>query len=137
MFTLHQARQDREPTLVSSHRTLKAAELAMKKLESSDSPDLKHWEKPHRFIVKPTTLVTGTGRLTHAYWLVKAAATRAGTTVTKRQKGFSDFGDLMSLTNEGLLEIRFNGPRGGKTWHATNKGRRALANYDSTVSRAS
>jgi len=137
MFTLHQARQDREPTLVSSHRTMKAAELAMKKLEAIDSPDLKYWEKPQRWIMKPTTLVTGTGRLTNAYWLVKAGATRAGTTVTKRQKGFSDFGDLMSLVHEGLLEIRFTGPRGGKTWHATSKGRRALATGDSTVSRSS
>ena len=47
--------------------------------------------------------------------------------VTKRQKGFSDYPQLMELVNEGLLEIRNRGPRGGQTWHATRKGRRAVA----------
>jgi hypothetical protein len=70
--------------------------------------------------------MTSTGLLTGAYYLISAACHRGGATVTKRAKGFSDYGDLMALVEDGMLEIRHRGPRGGQTWHATRKGRRAI-----------
>ena len=114
---------------VSQHRTLKAAKAAKASAEKRNPPG--RYGAPlaaHRYqIVKPTTLRHSTGRYTNAFYLIAAAMHRGGAVVTSRARGFSNFGDLMDLTREGLLETRYCGPRGGRTWHATSKGRRAVA----------
>ncbi len=110
--------------LLSRHYTAKAAQTALDAAQQADPSG------PRYFVTKPATLKTSTGRLTNAYYLVSAACHHNGVTVTKRQKGFSDFPNLMALVKEGLLETRNRGPRGGRTWHATRKGRRALSKVD-------
>ena len=111
---------------VSRHRSLKAAQIA--KADDENRHPLPHLYRltSKLFIVKPTTLITGTGRYTNAFYLIAAATHRDGATVTERNKGFSNYADLMALVTEGLLEVRDTGPRGGKRWHATRKGRRAV-----------
>ena len=118
---------------ISRHRTGKAAKAALEAAKKGNPG----WEFTGRyFIVKPTTLLTSTGRLTNAYWLIHWAKARDGVSVTKRQKGFSDYPQLMELVAEGLLENGNKGPRGGATWHATRKGRRAVAKVDDLQSEA-
>lgn len=113
--------------LVSRHHTMKAAQAALEAAQAADPNGQR------LFIVKPTRLVTGTGKLTGAYYRIKAACHPNGTTVTKRAKGFSDYPDLMALVSEGLLEIRNKGPRGGQTWHATRKGRRHMVKAETQI----
>ncbi len=114
---------------VSQHRTLKAAKAAKASAEKRNPPG--RYGAPlatHRYqIVKPTTLRFGNGRYTIAFYLIVAAGSRDGIGVTNRAGNFSNFSDLMDLTREGLLETRYNGPKGGRTWHVTSKGRRAVA----------
>ena len=130
MFELHRHNPKRryDPTgytdLISRHHTAKGAGEALDAAQQADPSG------PRYFVTKPTTLLTGTGRLTNAYWLIEWAKSRFGVTVTKRQKGFSDYPQLTELVAEGLLEVRNKGPRGGQTWHATRKGRRAVAKVD-------
>ena len=50
-----------------------------------------------------------------------------GSTPTRRQKGFSDYNDYLALEKAGWLEKRATGPRGGKTWWPTEKGKYHLA----------
>ncbi len=133
MFELrcHNPKRRYDPTgytdLISRHHTAKAAQIAL------DAAQQRNPSGPRCFVIKPTTLKTGTGRLTNAYFLIDTACHRNGVTVTKRQKGFSDYGDLMCLVENGLLETRNKGPRGGMTWHATRKGRRAIAKIVATA----
>ncbi len=110
--------------LISRHHTAKAAQTALDATQQADPSG------PRCFVTKPAMLKTTTGRLTNAYYLISAARHRNGVTVTKRQKGYSDFPDLMALVGKGLLETRNKGPRGGRTWHATRKGRQALSKCD-------
>ena len=114
---------------ISRHHTGKTATAALGAAEKRN-PRPESAIVGRYFIAKPTTLLTSTGRLTNAYWHIEWAKDRAGVSVTKRQKGCSDYPQLMELVNEGLLEIRNRGPRGGQTWHATRKGRRAVAKVD-------
>ena len=123
---------------ISRHHTPKAATRALDAATLSNPPPTPRFDGPYPtyplegryFIAKPTTLITSTERLTNAYWLINWARSRDGVSVTKRQKGFSDYPQLMELVAEGLLETRNNGPRGGQTWHATRRGRRAVAKVD-------
>jgi len=62
------------------------------------------------------------GRLTNAYHLIQSACTDAGIQVTRRQKGYSNKGELDNLVSAGLLEVRYSGPRGGQRWFATLAG---------------
>ena len=75
----------------------------------------------------PLTLITGTGRLTNAFYHIKAGGDRCGTACQRRRGGYSDHNELSALVGEGMLEIRYTGPRGGQRWHATSRGRRAVA----------
>jgi hypothetical protein len=50
-----------------------------------------------------------------------------GSTPTRRQKGYSDYNDYEALEKAGWLEKRATGPRGGKTWWPTRKGKYHLA----------
>ncbi len=133
MFELrrHNPARRYDPTgytdLLSRHHTAKAAQTALDAAQQTDP------NGPRCFVVNPAMLKTGTGRLTNAYYLIQYACHRNGTTVTKRQKGFSDYPDLMCLVGKGLLEIRHNGPRSGQTWHATRKGRRAIAKVEAAA----
>tara|TARA_R110000744_G_scaffold153576_1_gene267988 strand:- start:365 stop:619 length:255 start_codon:yes stop_codon:yes gene_type:complete len=50
-----------------------------------------------------------------------------GSTPTRRQKGYSDYNDYEALEKAGWLGKRTTGPRGGKTWWPTRKGKYHLA----------
>lgn len=62
-------------------------------------------------------------RLTNTGYILAAAATRDGTKVTRRQKGYSDSDLFDRLDRIEWIEPRATGPRGGITWHATRRGR--------------
>ena len=50
-----------------------------------------------------------------------------GAVPTRRRGGWSDYNDFLALSQSGWLEQRATGPRGGKTWWATRKGKYHLA----------
>ena len=50
-----------------------------------------------------------------------------GSIPTRRLKGYSDYNDYEALEQAGWLEKRVTGPRGGKTWWPTRKGKYHLA----------
>jgi hypothetical protein len=62
------------------------------------------------------------GCLTETYHVLHAAA-RGGTTVTRRAGGWSNFNIVEALMRRGWIEPRPTGPRGGKVYFATRKGR--------------
>lgn len=62
-------------------------------------------------------------RWTNSGYILGAAASRFGATITRRQKGFSDWDLFSNLRRANWIEPRATGPRGGKTWHATAQGR--------------
>ena len=66
-------------------------------------------------------------RPTNAYFVLNAAKDRDGTTPARRQKGWTDFDIFAALARREWLEDRQTGPRGGRRWHATRKGRYHLA----------
>lgn len=51
----------------------------------------------------------------------------SGSTPTRRRGGWSDYNDYEALERAGWLEQRATGPRGGKTWWPTRKGKYHLA----------
>lgn len=61
-------------------------------------------------------------KTTNTFYVLHAAA-KGGTTPTRRQKGWSDYDIFITLLKRGWIETRSTGPRGGKTYHATRKGR--------------
>jgi len=65
-------------------------------------------------------------RWTNIGYILGAAASRGGATITRRQKGFSDWDLFAALHRAAWIEPRATGPRGGKTWHATARGRYRL-----------
>ena len=136
MFTLRIHTDSYHPTnyteVISRHRTLGAAKTAKTAAEKRNPPP-EYALTGRFFITKPVTLLTGTGRFTNAYYHISAGAKRAGTTVTRRRGGYSDFNELAGLVSAGLLEVRYTGPRGGQAWHATDKGRRAIAKVKTSV----
>ncbi len=117
---------------LSRHRTLKAAKAAKQRAEKRNPPP-QYALVGRYFIVKPVTLITGTGNFTNAYYHVRWGKNRNGTTVTRRARGYSDYPELMGLVAAGLLEVRPTGPRGGDRWHATRQGRRAVAKAEATT----
>ena len=58
-----------------------------------------------------------------------------GTTPTRRRGGWSDYNDFLALSQAGWLEQRATGPRDGKTWWPTRKGRYHLAKARSELAR--
>jgi hypothetical protein len=69
------------------------------------------------------TINAANPRLTNTGWILDAASTHGGTTITQRQKGYSDSDLFDSLDDAKWIEPRRTGPRGGVTWHATRRGR--------------
>ena len=67
-------------------------------------------------------------RFTHAYAVLLAGQSAAGATVTRRQKGFSDFDVIRNLSRLGWLEGRAVGPRGGTRYFTTAAGVVAISN---------
>ncbi len=128
MFTLMIHKGYGYTETISKHRTASAANRALESAIRS-APHITRTSPlaGRYFVKKPTTLLTSAGIFTLAYYRISAACASEGIHVTRRAKGFSDYSDLMNLVSEGLLEIRNRGPRGGKTWHATRRGRRAIA----------
>ena len=70
-------------------------------------------------------LIHGTGKTTEAYHLL-ANATKYGITPTRRQGGWVNADTFAKLTSRSLLEVRHDGPRGGRRWHATAFGREVV-----------
>jgi hypothetical protein len=62
-------------------------------------------------------------RPTNKFYIMESS----GSTPTRRQKGYSDYNDYEALEKAGWLEKRATGPRGGKTWWPTKKGKYHLA----------
>lgn len=71
-------------------------------------------------------LVKGTS-YTRAYIWLKDASDPAGTVIEYRTSHkYNNMAQLEQMVSRGLLEIRRSGPRGGKRYHATDKGLAAL-----------
>ena len=117
----------------SRHRTLKTAKAAKARAEERNPPPNSYHLTGRYLIIKPTTLITGTGRPTNAFYHIKWGQSRDGTSVTRRAGGYSDYPELMALVTTGLLEVRSTGPRGGDRWHTTRQGRRAVAKAEATT----
>ena len=62
------------------------------------------------------------GRKTNLFYLLQAGLTTDGAKVTRRQKGYSDSGDIKNLVKAGYLEPRATGPRGGTHYFTTDAG---------------
>jgi hypothetical protein len=60
---------------------------------------------------------------TQTYGVLAYAACRGGVTPTRRQKGWSDWNIFSYLLGRGWIEARNTGPRGGRSYYATRKGR--------------
>ncbi len=67
-------------------------------------------------------------RFTHAHDVLLAGQTVEGASVTRRQKGFSDFDVFRNLLRLGWLEGRAVGPRGGIKYFTTAAGVSAVNN---------
>ena len=66
------------------------------------------------------------GRWTVAHRKLRDGLTESGAQVKRRGRGFTDFRVIESLLTRGYLEIRREGPRGGKRYFTTDAGRRLL-----------
>jgi len=75
-------------------------------------------------------------RMTNTGYILAAAATRDGTKVTRRQKGYSDSDLIYGLDRIKWIEPRATGPRGGITWHATRRGRYHLKKARAAIAAA-
>lgn len=53
-------------------------------------------------------------------------ATKEGVIPPRHGWGWKETDILRDLAEMGFLEARYTGPRGGKRWHATPKGRQAV-----------
>ena len=62
-------------------------------------------------------------KYTQTYDVLAYAACRGGVTPTRRQKGWSDWNIFSYLLGRGWIEARNTGPRGGRSYYATRKGR--------------
>lgn len=83
--------------------------------------------------MKTIAMKVGT-RFTNSYHLILAAcSTEAGIQVTRRQKGFSNKGELDNLVKAGYLEVKSAGPRGGQRWFATPAGIEATERAEVTA----
>lgn len=71
--------------------------------------------------------IKSTGRTTNAFHKLCAACAPHGAMVVKRGRGFDDNDIIQALATDKLIKVRQSGPRGGRRWHATKKGRKALA----------
>lgn len=71
-------------------------------------------------------LVKGTS-YTRAYLWLRSASEPEGITVEFRNKRHhNNIATLQGMVMRGWLEIKNSGPRGGKRYHATEKGREAI-----------
>ena len=83
-------------------------------------------------------------RMTNTGWILEAASTHSGTTVTPRQFGYSIYkyfnpgdSDLFDLLDRlKWIEPRHTGPRGVVTWHATRRGRYHLGKARAVIAQA-
>jgi len=66
------------------------------------------------------------GKKTNAFYLLEDGLGADGVVVTRRAKGFTNYGNIQELVKAGLLERRAAGPRGGDRWFTTPDGAIAL-----------
>ena len=67
------------------------------------------------------------GRATVAHQKLLDGQTAEGARVCRRAKGFSDHGVIVALVQQGWLEARASGPRGGVRYYTTPTGAAAAA----------
>ena len=74
----------------------------------------------------------GRPKYTEAAYKLMESANREGATVDRRKGGWTNFDVLRRLGMLGLVEARETGPRGGRRYHATRRGRYQLKKLATT-----